>query len=157
MDPKKIITILLAAALLLFVYYSMNVSPVISDEKYTYISGLTWYNSFEEGQKVALEQDRPMLVYFWATWCKYCKEMHTKIYADPEINKILEEDFVLVAVDLDMNKEDAQAFGIWTPPAELFLTPERDIIYKAGGGMGKEDFLITLNQVKNYHENRENV
>ncbi len=157
MDPKKIITILLAVGLLLFVYYSMNVSPVISDEKYTYISGLTWYNSFEEGQKVALEQDKPMLVYFWATWCKYCKEMHTKIYADPGINKILEEDFVLVAVDLDMNKEDAQAFGIWTPPAELFLTPERDIIYKAGGGMGKEDFLITIAQVKNYHENRENV
>lgn len=154
MHPKKTITILLAIGLLLFVYYSMNVSPVISDEKYTYISGLVWYNDFEEGQKVAVEQNKPMLVYFWAIWCKYCKEMHTEVYADPEINKILDEDFVLVAVDLDTNEEDAQAFGVWVPPAEVFVTPEGDTIYKIGGYTEKDNFLIILNQI-NHYEDRE--
>lgn len=156
MHPKKTITILVAVSLLLFVYYSINASPIISDENYTYISGLTWYNTFEEGQKVALEQDKPMLVYFWAIWCKFCEKLHTEVYPDPEINKLLKEDFVLVAVDLDVNKKDAQAFGIQYPPAEVFVTPEGDIIDKIGGYMRKEYFLIALKQVKKtYHENRE--
>jgi len=155
MHPKKTITILLAIGLLLFVYYSMNVSPVVSDKRHTYISGLSWYNSFEEGQKAALEQDKPTLVYFWATWCYICEEMQTEVYPDQEINKILKEDFVLVAVDLDINKEDAQAFGIWVPPAEIFVTPEGDTIHKIGGGMQKEGFLIVLKQVQTYYENRE--
>ncbi len=154
MHPKKTITILVAIGLLLFVYYSMSVAPVISDEKYTYISGLTWYNTFEEGQKVALEQDKPMLVYFWAIWCKFCEKMHTEVYPDPEINKILKEDFVLVAVDLDINKKDAQAFGIQYPPSELFVTPEGEIINKIGGYTPKEYFLISLKQVKAYYESR---
>lgn len=157
MHPRKTITILLAIGLLLFVYYSMSVAPVISDEKYTYISGLVWYNSFEEGQKVALEQDKPMLVYFWAIWCKYCEKLHTEVYPDPDINKILKEDFVLVAVDLDINTKDAQAFGVQYPPAEIFVTPEGDIIDRRGGYMPKDHFLITLDQVKSYYENREDA
>lgn len=155
MHPKKAITILSAIALLLFVYYSTSASPLISDENYTYISGLSWYKTFEEGQKVALEQDKPMLVYFWAIWCKFCEKMQTEVYPDPQINKMLREDFVLVAVDLDINKKDSQAFGIQYPPAELFVTPEGEVIDKIGGYVQKEYFIVALNQAKTYYENRE--
>jgi len=154
MHPKKTITIISTVAILLFLYYSTEVSPIISDETYTYIAGLSWYNDYEEGQLVALEQDKPMLVYFWATWCEFCKKMEGEVYPYPPINKILKEDFVLVAIDIDVNKEDAGAFGVWVPPNEKFLTPEGEIIDTVGGYLPEESFLNVLNKVKIFYESR---
>lgn len=155
MNPRKTITILLAITILLFVYYSVNASPIISDSNYTYISSLKWHNTFEAGQKDAIEQDKPMLVYFWAIWCKFCEKFHTIVYPDPEVNKMLREDFVLVAVDLDVNKKDANAFDVSYPPAEIFVSPEGEVIYRIGGYLPKEDFLSALRQVKLFYEDRE--
>jgi thioredoxin-related protein len=157
MHPRKTITIISAIGILLFTYYSMSSSPVVSDEKYTYMAGLDWHSNFEDGQKVAVEQDKPMLVYFWATWCEYCEKMQTEVYPDPRINEILKNDFVLVAVDIDINKEDAQAFGEWTPPAELFVTPEGTTIDRAGGYMPEDRFLGVLRGVKGYYDNIERL
>ena len=154
MHPKKTITIVSAVAILLFMYYSTDVSPVVSDETYTYIAGLNWYNDYEEGQRVALEQDKPMLVYFWATWCEFCEKMETEVYPDPRVNKILKEDFVLVAIDLDINKEDAGAFSVWVPPAEKFVTPQGEIIDSVGGYLPEDSFLSVLQQVKMFYDSR---
>jgi|Deesub1362A_J573_1020465.scaffolds.fasta_scaffold00943_5 thioredoxin-related protein len=154
MKPKKIITISVVVVLLLFVYYSMNAAPLISDEKYTYISGLRWYNTFEEGQRVALEQNKPIFIYFWAIWCTYCEKLHTEVYPNPEINRILKEDYVLVAVDLDTNKKDAARFGATYPPKLVFITPDGEIITEIGGYVPAESLLPVLQNVKAFYQNR---
>jgi thioredoxin-related protein len=64
---------------------------------------------------------------------------------------------VLVAVDIDINKEDAQAFGIWVPPAELFVTPDGVVIDKVGGYTPKNNFLAVLRQIIRYYDNIERV
>lgn len=144
MKPKKAITILALATALLFVYYSMNAAPLISDEKYTYISGMKWYRNYEDGRAAAAEQDKPVLVYFWAVWCKFCTTMHEEVYPDPEISKILKEDFVLVAVDLDENKIDARRFGVQYPPYLIFLNSKGEIITRVPGFASKEQLLSIL-------------
>jgi thioredoxin-related protein len=154
MHPKKTITIVSAVVILLFVYYSGNVSPVVSDETHTYIAGLSWYKDYEVGQKAALEADKPMLVYFWATWCEFCKKLETEVYPNTEVNKILEEDFVLVAINIDDNKEDADAFGVWVPPNEKFITPQGEVMDTIGGYMPEDSFLVILRQVKVNYDSR---
>lgn len=148
MKPKKAITILALATALLFVYYSMNAAPLISDEKYTYIAGMKWYKNYDEGQKAAREQNKPMLVYFWTVWCKFCQTLHEEVYPDPEISRILKEDFVLVAVDLDENKVDARRFGVQYPPYLIFLTPEGKQIATIPGYVSREQLLPILRQIK---------
>jgi thioredoxin-related protein len=154
MHPKKTITILSAIAILLFVYYSSDASPIVSDETYTYMSGLTWYKHYDEGQRAAYEQDKPMLIYFWATWCKFCKKMENEVFPNTAVNEMLKENFVLVAIDIDDNKEDADRFGVWVPPAEKFLTPDGQIIDEVGGYLPEENFLSVLQQVKAIDDGR---
>lgn len=148
MKPKKAITILVLVVIVSFIYYSMKVAPFISDEKYTYIAGMRWYKSYEEGQKAAKEQNKPMLVYFWAIWCKFCRTLHEEVYPDPEISKILKEDFILVAIDLDENKADARRFGVQYPPYLIFLTPEGKPITAIPGYVSKEQLRPILKQIK---------
>lgn len=148
MKPKKAITILALAAVLLFVSYSMSAFPLVSDEKYTYIAGMRWYKNYDEGQVAAREQNKPMLVYFWAIWCKFCEKLHTEVYPSAEISKMLREDFVLVAVDLDVNKEDARRFNVQYPPQLIFLSPESKILVRIPGYLPKEELLPIMQQLK---------
>ena len=154
MHPRKTITIVSLVAILLFVYYSGSESPIVSNETHTFIAGLEWYKDYEDGQRAALNADKPMLVYFWATWCDYCKKLETEVYPHSDVNKMLEEDFVLVAINVDENKEDADAFGVWVPPAEKFVTPEGEIIDSVGGYLPEDSFLSVLQQVKIYYDSR---
>lgn len=147
MEQKKAITISALIIMALFILYSARAAPLISDENYTYISGMTWYNTYEAGKKAAMEENKPMLIYVWATWCKFCEKLHTDVYPDPRISKILKEDIVLVAIDLDRNREDAQRFGIQYPPYLLFLTPEGERITAIPGFVPADDLFRVLDQI----------
>jgi thioredoxin-related protein len=157
MKPKKTITLAVLAVVVLFVYYSINAAPLVSDEKYTYISGLSWYKSYDEGARVAKEQGKPMLVYFWAIWCKFCERLHTEVYPDPEVSKYLREDLILIAIDLDENRRDAQRFGVQYPPHLIFLSPEGEIIIRIPGFVSKETLLPVLNKVVEGHASKAEI
>jgi thioredoxin-related protein len=154
MKPKKTITLAVMAVVVLFVYYSINAAPLVSDEEYTYIAGLSWYKTYDEGAKVAGEQGKPMLVYFWAIWCKFCEKLHTEVYPDPEVSKYLREDFVLVAVDLDENREDAQRFGVQYPPHLIFFSSKGEIITRIPGFVPKEGLLPVLEKIAEGHASK---
>lgn len=151
MNNRKTITLAVLALVVLFVYYSINAAPLVSDENYTYISGLSWYKSYEEGAGVAREQGKPMLLYFWAIWCKFCERLHTEVYPDPEVSRYLREDLVLVAIDLDENRRDARRFGVQYPPHLIFLSPGGEIILRIPGFVSKETLLPILEKVVKGH------
>ncbi len=151
MKTKKVLTIIALVVIAVFVYYTVNVTPIISDSEYTYISGFTWYNTYEAGQEVALKENKPMFVYFWTIWCTYCEKMHVEVFPYEPTTEILKNDFVLIAVDMDVNKEDTNRFKVQAPPYELFLTPDGETITAIPGYVPKEDFYKVLKEVRDSH------
>ncbi len=152
MKPKKIITIATLITVTIFIYYSLNAAPLISDSNYTYISGMRWFQTYEKGQEVAAAENKPIFMYFWAIWCTYCEVLHTEVYPSPEISEIMSEDFVLVAVDLDTNKEDASRFAVSYPPHLMFLTMDGEEITRIPGYIPKDQLLPILTSIVQGHE-----
>ena len=154
MNTKKVLTIIALLAVVVFVFYAVNATPVISDNEWTYIGGMEWYQTYDQGAAVAQETGKPMLVYFWTIWCTYCEKMQTEVFPYPPTKKMLEEDFVRVAIDMDVNKEDTNRFNVQAPPQELFLDESGDIITRIPGYIPEEAFLDVLTQVRALHKSR---
>jgi thioredoxin-related protein len=59
---------------------------------------LKWYG-FDEGLAKAKKENKFLLVDFYTDWCGWCKKMDSETYANKNIIKLLNKDFVLVKLN----------------------------------------------------------
>jgi thioredoxin-related protein len=157
MKPKKVLTLVALVFLILFGYYAIEAAPLISDSEYTYLSGMQWYNTYEAGAAAALEEDKPIFLYFWTFWCVWCEKLQTEVYPQEEISRVLQEDYILVAIDMDINKEDTQRFNVVYPPQEKFLTPDGKVIHTIPGYVPADQLLSILKEIRDNYRGREHT
>lgn len=58
-------------------------------------------NSFEEAEKIAKREGKPLLVDFYATWCGPCKWMEETTFQDPGVKELMHQEYVSVRINID--------------------------------------------------------
>ena len=151
MKPRKTITILLLVMILLMMVYSIQATPTVSKGNQTFLGGLVFHNVPEEAYWASAEEDKPVMMYFWAIWCQFCAKIHSEVFPDAEVSKILNEKFILAAIDLDVDRETASQFNVSYPPYFIFFTPTGEIITRIPGYVGIEEFLPILEDISSHY------
>src|SRR6516165_11380253 len=96
-----------------------------------------WYEWGDEAFAAAKRENKPMLLDIGAVWCHWCHVMDRESYDDPEVAKIVNENFVAVKVDRDerpdIDSRYQAAVGALTGqggwPLTAFLTPDGKPFY----------------------------
>lgn len=60
---------------------------------------LQWL-SYNEGQALAKQLKKPILIYFYASWCGYCTKMENDVFPDKTVQQLLRK-FILIGVNID--------------------------------------------------------
>jgi thiol:disulfide interchange protein DsbD len=72
----------------------------------------------------AKQEQKPVLLDFYADWCISCKEMEVNTFTNPEVSKELQQ-LVLLQADVTANSPENQAllkrFGLYGPPGILIF------------------------------------
>ena len=140
--------------MLSFAYGSYNISLTqfrLSDPNNSYLADMTWYRSadgLEKGFQIAQQENKPVVVYFWAIWCQYCAKFQTDTLGNPQVKKILEEDYVLVAMDLDIDKDVSRKYGVSYPPYVLFLDGNDTVLERVAGAVDAQTLLPVVTKVR---------
>jgi thiol:disulfide interchange protein len=147
MKPRKAMTLAFFVVLLSIGYFSMNAAPALSDENYSYHGDTRWQTNMSAAQATAAAEDKPIVVYFWTTWCTYCEDYNREVYADPAVQSEL-DDFVKVAVNLDSDEPSAsrlqRTYNVNYPPQHVIVTPDGEVLVRISGYAETSDFLSYL-------------
>jgi len=105
--------------------------------------------TFDEAQKLAKEEGKPLFVDVLAFWCVWCYRMDYYTYVDAEVAKVLNEKFVPVKIVQEQDRvgdyarlmKELELRGI---PAMGIWSPEGKLVHKISGWKKPEDFLTEL-------------
>lgn len=91
-----------------------------------WLSGVAGLKAGTEAQK---SSQKPMLVYFYATWCGYCRRLDANILATAEARETL-EDVIKVRINAEESRETMQLageLGVRGYPTLMLVSPDGDL------------------------------
>jgi thioredoxin-related protein len=154
MRTKKLVSLIVLVLILLFAYFSYYTALnnfTLSDKNNSYLGGIKFHRAaagLEEGLQIAQQEDKPVMMYFWAIWCQYCARFQTDTLGNPQVKKILEEDYVLVAMDLDIDRGVAQQYGVSYPPYLVFMDQNGKVLERVPGAVEANYLLPIVTKVR---------
>lgn len=119
------------------------------------------WHSFNTGYKKAVKEKKPIVIDFYADWCKWCKVMEKKTFTDPKVVKKLKKEFICIRIDTEDMKDKIEfegktfsptqflsAFGARGLPTVVFMDDEGKPITMIPGFIDAQRFLSLLGYMK---------
>ncbi|HLC36340.1 MAG TPA: thioredoxin domain-containing protein [archaeon] len=143
-------------------------SPFLREAAHHPVNWFPWSRAaFDKAKK----EDKPILLDIGAVWCHWCHVMDEESYEDPEIGKIINENFIAVKVDRDERPDLDKQYqlsvqmlsgqGGW--PLTVFLTPNLEPFF-GGTYFPKEEKYgmpsfkkVLLTVIETFKENKSKV
>lgn len=60
--------------------------------------------TFEEAERIALQNPKPIVVFIHTNWCNYCKMMENSTFKNKEVIHLLNEGFYFISFDAESKK-----------------------------------------------------
>jgi len=139
---KRKIFVLLLLSLLLSTIGCVEKEENTND---TVSLSIEWMN-FSEGLQKAKQEDKPVMVDFYADWCGPCRMMDQITYEDEKVIEEVMKNFVPVKVDVDVEQALAYQFGIYSIPTIVYLDENGNEVYRTVGYRSVSQILADMNE-----------
>jgi len=96
--------------------------------------------NYELGRSIASKSGRLMVMDFWASWCRPCKDMDVELWQNPETQKFATY-FVGVRINVETEKSLVKKFQANSLPKVIIATVNGDIIWEQEGYDEANTFL----------------
>lgn len=113
---------------------------------------MPWARSLEEAQQIAAQQNRLVLVHFWADDCPPCKKLEQNIFPDPNFGRAVSTNYIPVKINAKEHPELARRFKVDRWPVDVVITPSGEQLTKpAVSPQDPTKYLASLDQVAAAH------
>lgn len=109
-----------------------------------------WLSDDKKGFSIAQQENKPLIIDFYADWCAACVELDEKTWSDPEVKNSLSE-FIPIKLDLtennDRSKSYRQRYNIYGMPTVIFFDSSGKEVIRFEGYKSPKDVLKIINQI----------
>ncbi|QDU79446.1 thiol:disulfide interchange protein precursor [Polystyrenella longa] len=114
-------------------------------------SKIEWQHDLGPAQEIAETNNRPLLLFFTATWCGPCQSVKRTTMQDPSVIRELSKNFVPVMLDFDQHRFLASQMNISVVPTIMVLNPSATgLLHKVTNTSGSM-FIRELQTAKKMH------
>lgn len=113
-----------------------------------YVPGnnIAWADDYSSAQRLAVESDKPIILFFTGKWCVPCRIMKRNVWADAQVAETVNAAFVPLTIDVD--DPDAATvisrYQVGATPNTIITDPQGNVLDQAAGGLNKAGFLELL-------------
>lgn len=115
---------------------------------------VTTSSELEQALTQAQQENKPVLLDYYASWCTACKEMDLRTFSDPTVSKLMDK-YALIRVDVSKNTADIQSlqqrYKVLAPPSIVFLDNKGTQLnsYNVTGFISSNQLISNLNATSN--------
>lgn len=118
----------IGVALYIGIFTVLMTMPQAGLQEQTHVTTPVWITDFEEGHALAVKENKPMLIDFWAPFCSICKIITKKVLLHKTVYQELHDNFVVVMIDItkkenEKNMEIKEEYQVHGVPTLLIINP----------------------------------
>lgn len=132
--------------LVLFCSCAETKNDVEVDEKH-HASNIAWKPFNKELFEIAKREDKLVLLNIGANWCHWCHVMDDSTYADSEVQKFLNENFILSHEDQDSRADLFSKYRNYGWPATIVFNSDAEELLALKGYQEKTKFISILDEM----------
>ncbi len=99
------------------------------DDLFELPHGIKGYFDYDDGIQCALEKNKPVFLDFTGHFCSNCKQMENQVWTDPEILRILKEEYVVISLYTDDKTKLPEEDWVTTNEGEVLKTIGKQNVY----------------------------
>lgn len=103
-----------------------------------------WHSNLRAAQKLAVQQDKPILIVFGATWCPPCRKLESETFTDKKTIAMIEREFIPVHLDYDKEPKIVKILEVERLPCTIVLSADADLLHHSEGYAAPKDFQAKL-------------
>ncbi|MBX3102776.1 MAG: thioredoxin family protein [Bacteroidetes bacterium] len=105
--------------------------------------------SWSEVMAKAKQENKPVMVDFWAPWCGPCRMMNNNTFKDSQVGEVMNGNFIAYKMNTDEGegRQKGQQYNVNGIPCFVFFGPDGKEIHRAVGYHTKDQFIPVLNTV----------
>jgi len=108
-----------------FIFAFNFLAPAFADS-------IEWLHSYDEALKAASANNKPIMAFFYTSWCGWCRKLDAVTFKDGGVVEASKE-FVPVRIDGEKDRKISYGYGVGAYPAILFLDPSGRTIWREYG------------------------
>jgi len=107
------------------------------------------WRSYEEGMVLGKIEKKKVFLHFYADWCGFCRKMANTTFKDTALIDYLNENFMPIRVNTDLEPQTAGNYGVVGLPHTVFLTEMGEPIFSVPGFVATDTLMPMLQEVNN--------
>ena len=111
------------------------------------IQGLNITNDVDGAFNEAQTQNKSIALIFDQESCVYCEILKDNVLTNSDVQKELNENYIVVLVDINKNPDVADKYDVFGIPTVQFLNPTGKEIGRIEGYVESTEFLKTLKEI----------
>jgi thioredoxin-like negative regulator of GroEL len=105
---------------------------------------IRWHKDLRAAHRVAVRDDKPLLILFSASWCTYCHKLQRETLGEKPMVAYVEKNFVPVLLDFDKDHAIAKVLEVESLPCTVVLSPQADLLSRVTGYAKADPYRETL-------------